>query len=185
MAENKITGNKIYLRTITYDDTDLMVKWRNQDNVRRFFLYRETFTREIHENWMKTKVETGEVVQFIICDLESDTPIGCTYLRDIDNILKSAEYGVLIGEESYRGHGIGKEALALTLKYAFKELDMQLINSRVISDNGPSLYCFINSGFEISENTTQTIIPDGGEAAVTKLVMTREKYEELNNNTRI
>lgn len=183
MKDNRLRGSKVYIRPITYDDTELMVKWRNQDNVRRYFIYREQFTSEIHENWMKTKVETGEVVQFIICDNNSDEPIGCTYLRDIDQQEKSAEYGVLIGEASYRGNGIGKQALAITLGYAFHEMNMKRINARVISTNGPSLYSFLHSGFEICEETKQSTIPDGEEVPVTMLMITREKYEESNYNT--
>ena len=60
-------GKKISLRLMTNDDTDLIVKWRNNKRVSNNFVYRETFTRQTHENWIKTKVATGEVVQLIIC----------------------------------------------------------------------------------------------------------------------
>lgn len=183
MINSKLQGTKSYLRPITYDDTEIMVKWRNQDNVRRYFIYREVFTRQIHENWMKTRVETGEVVQFIICDITKDIPIGCTYLRDINSSEGTAEYGVLIGEESYRGNGIGKEVLALTLKHAFEEMKLERVNARVISSNGPSLYSFLHSGFVICEETKQCTIPDKEEVPVTMLMITREKYEESNNHT--
>ena len=33
------------------------------------------FTRESHENWIRTHVETGDVVQMIICDLANDKPL--------------------------------------------------------------------------------------------------------------
>ena len=103
-----IEGDKIYLRNITYEDTPLVVKWRNNERVRNNFIYREVFTEDIHNNWMKTKVETGEVVQLIICqktdsnENESEgtlieRPVGSVYLRDIDMNEKTAEYGIFIG----------------------------------------------------------------------------------------
>ena len=75
----------VYLRTMTYDDTDLIVQWRNSDSVRKNFIYQALFTRESHENWIRTKVETGDVVQMIICETGTDKPVGSVYVRDIDH----------------------------------------------------------------------------------------------------
>lgn len=61
------TGAGIYLRLMTREDTDRIVAWRNSDAVRKNFIYQALFTRESHENWIRTHVETGDVVQMIIC----------------------------------------------------------------------------------------------------------------------
>ena len=81
----KIEGKQIYLRPITMEDTDRIVSWRNQDRVRHNFIYQKLFTKESHENWMHTQVETGHVVQFIICEKNNDRPVGSVYFRDIDH----------------------------------------------------------------------------------------------------
>ncbi|MBQ8596815.1 MAG: hypothetical protein IJ409_03390, partial [Lachnospiraceae bacterium] len=52
-------GQDIYLRPMTEEDTDLIVKWRNEDFVRRNFIYRKTFTAEGHLQWIETMVKTG------------------------------------------------------------------------------------------------------------------------------
>lgn len=78
------TGAGIYLRLMTREDTDRIVAWRNSDAVRKNFIYQALFTRESHENWIRTHVETGDVVQMIICDLANDKPLGSVYIRDID-----------------------------------------------------------------------------------------------------
>ena len=90
----KIEGKQIYLRPITMEDTDRIVSWRNQDRVRHNFIYQKLFTKESHENWMHTQVETGHVVQFIICEKNNDRPVGSVYFRDIDHDNKKAEYGI-------------------------------------------------------------------------------------------
>ena len=61
-----IQGEHIYLRPIGEEDTDRIVAWRNQERVRHNFIYQKPFTREGHEAWLRTKVASGEVVQFII-----------------------------------------------------------------------------------------------------------------------
>ena len=68
MSADRISeDNRIYIRKITRKDTDLIVDWRNRDEVRRNFFYREEFTRQIHEKWLEEQVDTGRVEQFIVC----------------------------------------------------------------------------------------------------------------------
>ena len=108
-----LTGEKVVLRPITDADTDNIVRWRNTPSVRDNFIFRQTFTPEMHRNWLKTKVATGEVVQYIIVDKAADTAVGSVYYRDVDHTFNSAEYGIFVGEESARGKGFGTETARL------------------------------------------------------------------------
>ena len=90
-------GERISLRLLTHDDTDLIVAWRNQDAVRKNFIYQELFTRQGHESWIRNMIETGRVIQTVICDLAGDRPLGSVYIRDIDRQHTKAEYGIFIG----------------------------------------------------------------------------------------
>lgn len=156
-----LVGENVYLRKINNEDTDMIVRWRNDESIRNRFFYRETFTREIHENWIKTKIETGKVVQFIVCLKDGDIPIGSTYLRDIDKNEDTAEYGVFIGVESARGRGIGKEILGLTLDYAWNVLELSKVRARAISTNEASIQSFLHSGFKKDELVKSVLCSDG------------------------
>ena len=102
-----LDGAAVTLRPITDADTDLIVKWRNTPSVVQNFIFRQTFTPEMHRSWLATKVATGQVVQYIIVDKADGKPVGSVYYRDIDPHNRSAEYGIFIGEESARGKGLG------------------------------------------------------------------------------
>ncbi|MCM1188872.1 MAG: GNAT family N-acetyltransferase [bacterium] len=138
----------IYLRLMTYEDTDSIVDWRNSDAVRKRFIYQELFTREGHENWIRTMVETGRVVQMMICSLESDAPLGTVYIRDIDRQHNKAEYGIFIGEPQARGWGIGTAAARLMLKYCFEEEKLHRVFLRVFADNLQAVRSYEKAGFQ-------------------------------------
>lgn len=166
MNETKIAppvleGSKVILRPIDLADTALIVKWRNSDSVRKNFIYRELFTAETHINWMNTKVASGEVVQFIIHDKESGLDVGSVYLRDINPIHESAEFGIFIGEDEARGRGIGSEAAALICDYGFDTLKLHRISLRLLGTNAAARRSYEKVGFRHEGTFTDMFKLDG------------------------
>lgn len=138
---------KVYLRPMTLDDTDLIVTWRNKDAVRKRFIYQKLFTRESHLSWVENKVNTGEVVQMIIVESESDQPVGSVYIRDIDHTHNKGEYGIFIGEDNARGKGYGSMAAKLMVRYAFEEMGLHRLFLRLFADNMQAKKSYENAGF--------------------------------------
>lgn len=151
----------IYLRPMEIADTDKIVAWRNQDRVRNNFIYRKPFTREGHLNWIRTQVETGHVVQFVICERESGRAVGSVYFRDIDREKGCAEYGIFIGEDDAVGKGYGTQAAKLALAYAFEELKLRSVFLRVFADNMAARRSYEKAGFRIREGCRDELVIDG------------------------
>ncbi len=149
MTENEFVkeGRLVCLRPITKDDTELVVKWRNNPRVRDNFVYREVFTSEIHENWLENYVFTGKVVQMIICEKADHRPIGSVYLKYNDAEKKEAEYGIFIGEDDAIGKGFGSEVARLATEYAREELNIERVMLRAFSYNEVAIRSYENAGF--------------------------------------
>lgn len=137
----------IDLRLMTELDTDSIIAWRNRDDVRNNFIYREPFTREGHGNWVRTMIDTGRAVQMMICDLTSEQPLGSVYIRDIDRVHNKAEYGIFIGEPQARGRGIGTAAAKLMLRYCFEEERLHRIYLRALAGNRQAIRSYEKAGF--------------------------------------
>lgn len=137
----------IYLRLMEEADTDLIIAWRNREDVRRNFIYREPFTRQGHENWVNTMIRPGRAVQMIIVDSADDTPLGSVYIRDIDRGHLKAEYGIFIGVPQARGRGIGTAAARLMLRYCFEEEGLHRIYLRVLAGNRQAIRSYEKAGF--------------------------------------
>lgn len=146
------TGKKVILRPMTVEDTDDIVRWRNTDFVRENFIYRGEFTREGHLNWIKTMVDTGKVVQYIIVERSSGKSIGSVYLRDIDQSMKTAEYGIFIGEEKALNKGYGSESAQLMVEMSKKELNLNKLFLRLYEENVGARISYERAGFKLIDD---------------------------------
>lgn len=172
-----LEGNTIYLRLMEQEDTDLIVKWRNEDFVRKNFIYQKPFTKEGHLHWMETMIKTGKVVQFIICTKEK-RPIGSVYLRDIDMVHRKAEYGIFIGEKDVLSKGCGTEAAKLMIRYAFDILKLHKLMLRVFAGNERARKSYINAGFIQEAYLKDDVYLDGGYRDVILMAVINPEKEE-------
>ena len=147
LENGRIRGEKVYLRPITLEDTDNIIRWRNSENVRPYFIYQKPFTREGHLEWLRTMIDTKKGYQFIVCEYGTDRPIGCTYLRDFDEQHNKIEYGMFLGEKSEAGKGISSEIVKLTLDFCFEDLNIHKVFCRIFADNMPSIKGCERGGF--------------------------------------
>ncbi len=155
-------GQDIYLRLMTEEDTDNIIKWRNTDFVRRNFIYQKPFTRQGHENWIETMIKAGKAVQFIICRKSDDEPVGSVYLRDIDRTHKKAEYGIFIGEKEALGKGYGTQAAKLMIDYAFHKAGLHKLMLRVLAENGQARRSYEKAGFVEEAYLKDEVLLEGG-----------------------
>ncbi|MBR1670934.1 MAG: GNAT family N-acetyltransferase [Butyrivibrio sp.] len=163
MCENRILirGEKVCLRLMEENDFPLIVSWRNKEHVRKNFIYREPFTLEGQYEWKRTMIDTGRVVQFMICEKNTLTPVGCVYLRDIDMDEKRAEYGIFIGEKEALGRGYGNESASLTACYARDELHLEKLMLRVFTRNTAAIKSYEHAGFTRSMDIPDVECSDG------------------------
>lgn len=161
-----IWGEQIYLRPIGAEDTKRIVEWRNQQDVVKNFIYRDVLSVHEHEQWLKNKVFTGLVHQFIVCMREQDTPVGCVYLQKFEKQHRRAESGIFLGETAIRGKGIGTQAVRLLAEYGFYQLGLHKITARVLASNKASARLHEKAGYRQEAYLKDELFLDG-------------KYEDL------
>lgn len=142
-----LEGESVRLRAITEQDTNNIVRWRNNPLVAKNFIYRSSFTYEGHMHWLETKVKTGNVIQYIIEQKRTGHDVGSVYLRDIDYVNNSAEYGIFIGEDAARGRGIGTESTRLFLRLALGQIGLHRVFLRVFASNTVAISSYKKVGF--------------------------------------
>lgn len=166
---------EIFIRPITDADTDLIVRWRNNERVRHNFIYREAFTPEGHRNWVRSMIDTGKAVQFVICEGAEGRPVGSVYFRDIDRVKKEAEYGIFIGEDAAAGKGYGTRAAKLAIDYAFGRLGLDRLILRVFTDNAAAVRSYEKAGFSGKTLLKDVRCSDGESKDMYMMTLNKEK----------
>lgn len=168
----KYMGDRVYLREMTIEDTKDIIRWRNAPFVVENFIYKKPLTEEDHLNWIRTKIETGLVRQFVVCDKETDKGFGSIYFRDINNEAHTCEFGIFLGEKEMLGKGLGFESQKVSMDIAFGEMNMEVVELRVLEKNKAAIKNYIKCGFELIEGEEE-FTEDGEKVLFMKAVKPR------------
>ncbi len=135
----RVEGPRLYLRPITEDDTDMILSWRNSERVVSYFLYRKPISRAEHLDWLHNKVYKGLVHQFVICEKETDKPVGCAYMQHFNEEKLEAEVGMFMATDLPTGTGYGTEGYGLLKKYGIEILGLKRLFAEVLAKNIASI----------------------------------------------
>jgi RimJ/RimL family protein N-acetyltransferase len=160
----KLVGKLCYLSPVAPEDAELWTGWLNDLDV-AVPLGSEAFdviAPPSQSAWIESISARSEPV-FTIVDLGTDQPIGRCLLFAVNATDRCAEAGIVIGEKDRWGKGIGTEAMALLLDYAFNLLNLDSVMIGVFDFNERALAAYRRLGFrEIGSRRACRII--GGQA---------------------
>lgn len=171
-----IVGTDVVLRLIEREDSDLVVKWRNNPRVKANLFGRMPLSRAGHNAWFEAYQRLGQEMVFIIETLEH-VPVGTVGLSKIDHQNQSAEFGrMLIGEDSYIGRGLASDATITLLRFAFSELNLNRVFLEVFSFNDDAVETYRRCGFEIEGTKRECIFTRGSFFDVVVMSVLRQDF---------
>jgi diamine N-acetyltransferase len=106
-------------------------------------------TLEQEQAWIEAQITSTQRTHqiFTIYERESLQPIGTTSLEEIDDRHRTATFGILIGEATFRGRGLGTEVTRLMLDYAFTALGLHNVLLTVLELNPAGKGAYLKAGF--------------------------------------
>jgi len=115
---------------------ELMMKLQNEEESRQYLNRFMPLTLEQEREWLRKAVGADKLV-LVVCEKKHMTPIGTMGMHAIDLKNRRGMTGTAI-LPAYCGMGYGTDAKMLLLTWAFNELGLQKVESRVIAFNGRS-----------------------------------------------
>lgn len=130
-------------------------QWLNDEEI-RYLIQAPLISKEEQLAWFNQLENNPNY--FIKGILYKQQIIGVVGLKKIDLANKTAEYFGYIGEKEYWGKGLGKEMIDYIKDYAKKELNLDSIYLKVISDNTRAIRAYEKSGFQAITTENNIII---------------------------
>jgi RimJ/RimL family protein N-acetyltransferase len=142
----KIVGERIYLSPISLEDTERYTAWLNDLSTTRYLTLASAQVTLHGER--EALLQLSKEHTYAIVEKGSDELLGNCGLMEIDEVHRSAEVGIFIGDDSRRGQGFGTEALRLFCDYGLNVLNLRSIRLRTYSFNERAAASYRKIGFK-------------------------------------
>lgn len=145
-------GKHVHLRSIEMNDLDVLMKYINNVDTRRYLGSLLPNSRLSEEKWLEGASTAdpwrdGRIV-FAIEERKSLTFLGTTSLFDISRAHRHAELGISIWNPEGRNKGYGTDATLVTLWVGFHVLGLNNIYLYALEHNKRALRTYEKAGFK-------------------------------------
>lgn len=173
-------SERIFLRKMTLEDTELYHKWRNDMDVMystnpALDVYPLEDTRSFVEHVI---LGSNTAKGYIMVDKSDKQPLGIISLIQIDYKNRNAECIIDIGEKEYWGKGYGEEGMKLLLDYAFYEMNLHRVSLKVFSFNERAIQLYYKLGFKQEGSSRESLFRDGKWHDMVHMGLLQQEYFE-------
>jgi RimJ/RimL family protein N-acetyltransferase len=169
-----LKGEKVILRPVEERDLDLIVRWRNHPNNRRFFFSSIPIYPGGQKKWYEDLMVDQNRIVFMIDRLEGKT-VGMIAIDNIDWHNRECEGGQLVVDPDERRLGFAEEAAHLLAQYAFEELNMHRAYVVIFPFN-PTIDLVKKMGFKEEGRLREAVYSGGKYHDKVILGMLREEW---------
>ncbi len=161
---DRLTGQHVRLIAVDAErDGDLFARWSTDaDFMRRFDTdaARPFGARRVRAAEERYAYRDG-VYEWAIGCIADDAVIGRIGFHRYRVTHRSADIHIGIGDAAYRGRGLGREAMALAVDYAFREMDLHRVGLTAFANNEPAVRLYRKLGFVEEGSWRQFLRRDG------------------------
>lgn len=146
-----LRGESIYLRALEPNDLEFLYEVENNESIWEVSNTQTPYSRFLIKQYLKNAhqdIYEAKQLRLAICKDKNFPAIGLIDLFDFDPKNNRAGVGIMIQNQQDRNSGIGSEALALLIRYAFRKLNLHQLYANINPENKPSVSLFTTFGFE-------------------------------------
>ncbi|WP_138420375.1 GNAT family N-acetyltransferase [Aquibacillus sediminis] len=142
----------ITLRYFDPSDYDQLIKWIDSPSLLVQWggsSFEFPLTKQQLQNYLfDANKDQAKLYAYSVVDQQTGNVIGHISLGDIDRKNNSGRIGrVLVGDETIRGKGIGKQMIKSILEIAFNDMRLHRVSLGVFDFNTPAIRCYEKVGF--------------------------------------
>jgi len=175
-----LEGKLIFLRGLCSEDADGGYPlWFNSDDINKHNSHhRHPYSRTEAISYIEALSEDRTKLVLAIVDKDTNRHIGNVALQDINNINRSANLAIIIGEKDFWGRGIAVEASRLIISHGFFELNLHRIDAGTSSENASAIAWLEKLGFIKEGHKRRAHYKNGCYHDILEYGILREEWEE-------
>ena len=144
--------------------TDAYVSWLNDPDVNRFLESRfATHTLESTRDYVTHTLESPDNLFLGIHSTELDRHVGNIKIGPINRQHRTGEVGIMIGDKTAWGRGIGTAAIKAMSEIARDQLNLRKVTAGCYASNGGSQWAFEKAGYMVEGVRHKQFLLDGAE----------------------
>jgi RimJ/RimL family protein N-acetyltransferase len=174
------TGTKIRLRAIRQEDIPVILKYINDESIKRFLCPGVPFpiTEVEEQRWYEAKSSQGSEYTFAIETIKNPEYIGGCGVNKMDWKNSVAQVGIFIGNPKFLDKGYGTDAMKTLIRFIFDQMNAHKIKLNVYSFNERAIRCYEKCGFQTDGVLRKEIFRDGEYHDELVMSILREEYEQ-------
>ncbi|MDA8229877.1 MAG: GNAT family protein [Magnetospirillum sp.] len=169
-------NNKIFLGPLLAEDAAPMFEWANDVSLAHLNGPYRPISWVDHANAFSQVGKDPSKVVFSIRRTSDRRLVGYLQIVNIHPAFRSADIGILIGDERERGKGYGTEAMRRALAFCWNELNLIRVALLVFGDNPHAVALYRKVGFEHEGTLRQAAYVNGRHVDITLMAALRPEF---------
>lgn len=179
------TSGRIRFRFAEKTDLPVFVKWFNDAEFRANLQWIFPMSMASEEIWFENMLKRPIREQTLCIETQIDgiwTLIGNCNLMNFNDLARSSELGIAIGEKSLWNQGFGTEAMKLLIWHGFTNMNLNRIMLRVYASNPRAVRCYEKAGMTKEATLREGHYRDGKFVDVLLYSILRSEWDGLSKN---
>ena len=164
----------VELVRVSLADRASLREWRNDPAVSMWMYTNHEIGEEEHNAWFDAMLaDASKVYWKIVAD---GVAVGSVFLTGVSSQGSSCEWGMYLADMNARGKGVAQAACALSFRYAFNELVVDVVKCEAVAQNENAIGLYESVGYMRTGLQTDAVKRGDEMLSVVTLELTRESW---------
>lgn len=174
-----IKSQNVYLAPLISADSAVLFQWINNPELVQFNAPYKPVTDLQHSAWFEKITQASNSCIFAIRTIDTHMLIGSCQLFNFNDIARSAELQIRIGEPDYQNKGFGTQALNLLLDFGFNNRNLNRIYLHVFANNSRAQAAYKKVGFRVEGVLRQSVFLNGEYVDIVVMGLLKADYGNM------